>query len=284
MKKLIITSAVIVLSCFSNTAFAQTFSGKAFYTAKSKVNSDFGNRKMPEDRKTRIMKFMNDMSTNSFELTFNMNESLYSEEKALDQQPEMYQRHRVMMQAMFNQSSGEFYKNTDDATYVNKRDVYGKPFSIVDSLERLDWQMTDEVKTIGQYTCFKATTTVKQFVMPTTPFGKRHDNDDEKKRPTREDLQQDTEVTAWFTLDIPVNQGPDKYHGLPGLILEVKSDHLMILCTRVELDTEKALKVSEPKGGKKVSQIEFDEIMKKKSAEVKEQMKNRRKGGFRSPH
>lgn len=283
MKKRLITSAALVLSLISQVGIAQTISGKAFYTAKSKVNTDFGDRKIPEDRKARIMQFMNDMSTNSFELVFNMNESLYFEEQALDQQPEMFQRHRAMMQAMFNQSAGEFYKNTDESTYINKRDIYGKPFSIVDSLEQLDWKMTDEVKMIGNYTCFKATTVVKQVVMPATPFGKPKEGE-EGKRPTMEDLQQDTEVTAWFTLDIPVNQGPDKYFGLPGLILEVKSEHLTILCTRVELDKDKAQKVSEPKGGKEVSQEEFDEIMKKKAEEVKAQMRNRRKGGFRSPH
>lgn len=282
MKKIIITSLAIAFACLSETSWAQTISGKAYYTAKSKVNTDFGNGKMPEDRKARIMKFMNDMSTNNFELVFNMNESIYSEEKALDQQPEMYQRHKVMMQAMFNQSSGEFYKNTVETTYTNKRDIYGKPFSIVDSLDQFNWEMSDEVKTIGQYTCFKATATTKQFVMPTTPFGRR--NGEDKEGPKREDLEKEVEVTAWFTLDIPVNQGPDKYFGLPGLILEVKSDQLVILCTRVEIDKDKSQAVKPPKGGKKVSQDEFDDIMKEKTEEVKQQMKNRRKGGFRSNH
>ena len=29
------------------------------------------------------------------------------------------------------------------------------------------------------------------------------------------------EVTAWYTPEIPINQGPADYWGLPGLILEV---------------------------------------------------------------
>ena len=281
MKKILLASAIL-LSCFGYSALAQTISGKAFYTAKSIVNMDFGNRQIPEDRKARMKKFMNDMSTNNFELVFNMNESLYSEEQKLEQISERGQRHRAMMQAVFNQSTGEFYKNTDNATYVNKKDMYGKPFSVVDTLESLQWNITDEVKTIGQYTCFKATTLVKQYVMPEMPFGRPKEG--EKKEKTKmEDLMQETEVTAWFTLDIPVNQGPDKYFGLPGLILEVKSEHLIILCSRIELSTDKPEKVDAPKGGKKVNQKEFDEIMKKKSEEVKEQMRNRGKG-IRSPH
>lgn len=30
--------------------------------------------------------------------------------------------------------------------------------------------------------------------------------------------------TAWFTPDIPINEGPFKFYGLPGLILKIKSD------------------------------------------------------------
>lgn len=282
MKKILFTSA-IVLSSLGYSAWAQTISGKAYYTAKSIVNMDFGNRQIPEDRKARMKQFMNDMSTNNFELAFNMNESLYSEEQKLDQSSEMGQRHRAMMQAVFNQSSGEFYKNTEEATYVNKRDIYGKPFSIVDTLETLHWNITDEMKTIGQYTCFKATATVEQYVMPEMPFG-RPKQGEKQERPKMEDLKQATEVTAWFTLDIPVNQGPDKYFGLPGLILEVKSDHLIILCSRIELDKDKPQKVDAPKGGKEVNQSEFDEIMKKKSEEVKAQMRNRGRGRFGGRH
>lgn len=276
MKKLILTSALL-LSCLTNTAFGQSLSGKASYMAKSTVNLDFGNRQIPEDRKARMMKFMNDMSTNEFELVFNNNESLYSEVEELDQSSQMGSNHRVMMKAMFNQSSGEFYKNTEETTYINKRDIYGKPFSIVDSLEHLEWEVSDELKMIGQYTCFKATAKTKQFVMPEVPFGRSKEGE---KRPEMEEMMQETEVTAWFTLDIPVNQGPDKYYGLPGLILEVQSPHLTILCTRVELDKDKAKDVDPPKGGKEVSQEEFDKIMKEKSEEVREQMRNRRRGRF----
>ena len=200
----IITIVAFAIAGLTYSGNAQSISGKAFYTAKSKVNVDFGNKQIPEDRKARMMQFMNDMSTNTFELAFNQNASLYYEEEKLEQGPQMHQGRKAMMAALFNQSSGEFYKNTEEATYINKRDIYGKPFSIQDQLEQLNWTITDEVKTIGQYTCFKATTVVKQYVMPEVPFGRGGNGD--KKRPELKDLQQDTEVTAWFTLDIPVNQ------------------------------------------------------------------------------
>ena len=38
-------------------------------------------------------------------------------------------------------------------------------------------------------------------------------------------------VTAWYTPQIPVNQGPGEYWGLPGLILEVHDDQNLINIT-----------------------------------------------------
>lgn len=259
---------------FTNIAKAQSVSGKAYYTAKSKINTDFGGRDIPEDRKARMKAFMNNMSTNDYKLEFSSNSSLYSEVEELTQETGM-NGHRARFQSFFNQSSGDFYKNTTDTTYINKRDIYGKPFSIQDSLKTVEWEITSEMKTIGQYTCFKAIAEVEQYKMPEIPFGRGRGENQE--RPKMEDLIEKTQVSAWFTLDIPVNQGPDKFWGLPGLILEVKTDNIIILCSRIELDEKPLETLTAPKGGKKVDQKTFDEIMKEKSKEVQEQMRARRR-------
>ncbi|MDE7155459.1 MAG: GLPGLI family protein [Muribaculaceae bacterium] len=60
-----------------------------------------------------------------------------------------------------------------------------------EELQTPEWTITDSVKTIIGYECFKATTDFKgrQWI-------------------------------AWFTPEIPISDGPWKLHGLPGLILE----------------------------------------------------------------
>ncbi|MNY31463.1 hypothetical protein D3C86_1656270 [compost metagenome] len=53
------------------------------------------------------------------------------------------------------------------------------------------WELKNETKTIGKYTCYKATTNFR---------GRNY--------------------TAWYAPDIPLPYGPWKLQGLPGLILE----------------------------------------------------------------
>lgn len=64
-------------------------------------------------------------------------------------------------------------------------------WSYTEDWEKPEWEVTDESKEILGYECFKATTDYR---------GRKW--------------------TAWFTPDIPVQDGPWKLCGLPGLILE----------------------------------------------------------------
>ena len=43
-------------------------------------------------------------------------------------------------------------------------------------------------------------------------------------------------ITAWYSPEIPVSQGPENYWGLPGLILEVNDGKTTILCSKVVLN------------------------------------------------
>ena len=61
-----------------------------------------------------------------------------------------------------------------------------------DSDMPIDWNITDEAKEIGEYTVQKATTN----------FGGRS-------------------FEAWFTLEVPIVDGPYVFSGLPGLIIEL---------------------------------------------------------------
>ena len=51
------------------------------------------------------------------------------------------------------------YKNIKENRYSNKAEIFGKQFLIKDSLESRNWELTNETKNIGKYTCYKATFT-----------------------------------------------------------------------------------------------------------------------------
>ena len=58
--------------------------------------------------------------------------------------------------------------------------------------DKINWKLSNETKTLQNYTLQKAT----------ADFGGRH-------------------WTAWFTKDIPLSEGPYKFQGLPGLIVQL---------------------------------------------------------------
>ncbi len=97
-------------------------------------------------------------------------------------------------------------------------------------------------------------------------------SDDDSEEP--EEIEEEQTVTAWYTPQIPLGNGPSRYGGLPGLILEISDGQETILCNRIILNPKKGVSIKEPREGKKVNQDEFDAIMEKKMLEMNERYEN----------
>jgi GLPGLI family protein len=96
---------------------------------------------------------------------------------------------------------------------------------------------------------------------------------DDKKEDEKEEKEPEMEertITAWYTPQIPVNNGPAMYQGLPGLILEVHDGKLTIICSKIVLNPEDKVKIEEPTKGKVVNQKNYDGILEKKNKEMME--------------
>ena len=76
-------------------------------------------------------------------------------------------------------------------------------------------------------------------------------------------------IEAWYAIEIPVSNGPNKYWGLPGLILELHEGETTFLCSKIVLYPKEKIEIKAPKNGKKVTQKEFDEIKEKKLNSMK---------------
>ncbi len=274
MKKkfLLITGMVLFMA---SSLLAQGFQGKAHYQSKTTVNVDLSGRNMPEERKKMIMERMKKANEKTFILNFNQLESIYKEDVKLDQ-PGTRQG-REMRFSMMGGSGENYYKNVKEGTYTVKNDLFGKIFLVKDSLPKLKWQMGGESKKIGKYTAFKATATrtVKRPNMAAL-FNRSEENKGQ------EYIEKEIQITAWYSPEIPINQGPASYWGLPGLILEVSDDITSILCSEISMNPKEKVDIKAPSKGKVVNQDKYDEISKTKMLEMRENFKNmrgRRGGG-----
>lgn len=114
--------------------------------------------------------------------------------------------------------------------------VYVSPLSrdrfFISDFKELDWKISPETSQIGEYNCQKAE----------VEYGGRY-------------------WTAWFTKDVPVSEGPYCFHGLPGLIIEIKDEkadfHFKL--AQVRKNTNNSL--YEVEGGKEISWTQYNNLL-----------------------
>ncbi|WMI69524.1 GLPGLI family protein [Mangrovimonas sp. YM274] len=260
-----------VLLVFSTLANAQDFTGIATYKTKRKIDIQMDSTQMNSEMHQKMMDMLKKQFEKTFILTFNKEESIYKEEEKLGA-PQMGGMQMVVVNTG---GSDVLYKNTKEERFTNQNDVFGKIFLIKDQLEKEDWQFEADTKNIGEYTCYKATITREQAKL----VGGISVNGDKDLSQEKEPEMETVTVTAWYTPQIPVNNGPAKYFGLPGLILEVNDGSETIICSKLVLNPADKVEISEPKKGKEVNQEEFDKIMEKKLKEMEERYSSERGDG-----
>ncbi len=267
---------VCLVALISTTASAQTnFQGKAVYMSKTTMDMNFGGRQMSEEQKKRIAQRMKGFLEKTFVLNFNKTESSYKEEAQLST-PTAGGRGRFgAMMSSF--SGGTKYKNTKENIVLEETEFFGKKFLIADEGKKPEWKLGSETKKIGNYTCFKATLVKEVDAFSFANFGRRgrRNNDDKKDEKPIEEKPKTIVVTAWYTPQIPVSQGPGEFWGLPGLILEINSGRTTVLCTEITLNPKEKVELKKPKKGKKVTREEYNKIVTKKMTEMREQFRGR---------
>jgi len=271
---------VIVIFCLSIlvpfSTNAQEFQGKAEYVYKAKMSLGRWGAKMNEAQKKQIAARLKNRLEKKYILTFNKTASVYNEYEKLD----------AMSGATDswgkNFTPGEQYKNIKTNTFVQEQEFYGKRFVIQDSLLKIDWIMGKETKQIGNYTCFKATAMTPSSKMAFWEFSwsklrqEQPINDGDTKQNDEDKSEPFTEVTAWYTPQIPVSQGPSEFWGLPGLILEVSSGSTTMLCSKLVMNPEEKTKVEPPKRGTEVTKQEYKDIIFKKMKDFRDNRVGRR--------
>lgn len=259
MKKILIFTFLFA-SIASN---AQEFHGKAEYFCKQMFKNgveEFG-VKSDDNLRKEYEEALKKASEKIYILTFNKKEALYEKQQVLEKPNN--QCNSVSVSFQFS-GEGKKYINIQDQIKIEEDDIFGKEFLIVEKLNSLEWKLIDETKKIGEYTCYKA-----ELIIPVSEKEKREYEEYIKKQEVKPsfftmDEPKEKKITAWYTPEIPVSVGPLNYWGLPGLILELSDEKMIILCSKVILSNKENTKIKVPNNGTEVSQEEFDAIHKAK--------------------
>jgi GLPGLI family protein len=296
MLRKVVLSFVFSALAFANVQ-AQDFQGIAVYESKTST-SDFktrfeGNKDMTPDMQKMIEERMKKMFEKTFILNFSKTTSIYKEEEKLDAPGQGGQGGGMRMMSSMMGGGGTNFKNVKDKTYSVDKEFMGKEFLVKDSLPNYAWKLEGETKLIGGYTCFKATcvrpvsqTDFRNF-RPKKEEKKKEEATDEAKKPEGEakktnfmedfELPKEVTVTAWYTPEIPISQGPENYWGLPGLILEVSDGKTVVLCSKIVMNSKEKVEIKASTNGKVISQKEYDETVTKKMEEFRQM--NQGRGG-----
>lgn len=149
----------------------------------------------------------------------------------------------------------EIFTDSDNDIRFTFTDLFGKEFLVEDELTRTPWKLhSGEQRDILGYTCVKATY-----------------------------IQDSTEVTAWFTTQLPFSFGPSTYSGLPGTILALTyGENRVMLATSVEKDPAKMPAIEKPKKGDAITREKFTKLAEEKRKEMQQMYGNRQGGQFRT--
>lgn len=229
---------LLLFALITASAVAQNTEGVVTYERKSYWTKIYGRMTyLSQEQKDRIAQtWKNDEEgKEKMKLTFSPDASLYTylnEMGSTDDGRYTWRNQELQL-----------YRNFGKDQKTDVMEMLGKTYIVEDSLHTPVWKIGNQIKDVAGYICMKAET---------------------------EDPIKKQKITAWFAQDIPVPAGPERYHGLPGLILElnVNDGDVIIEATNVALKTPTADELKAPKlKGKKINDAAYNTLVQKYIAE-----------------
>jgi len=228
MKKLQLICIFLISTLCAKAQFTQY--GKIEYERKINVKRQLND--LDDEQKEWIEKFkaqIPDFNTSYFDLYFNTSKSLYKPGKEVEGGTKLW----------FAQSpASDNVVMTDFSTEKVKanKTVFEQKFLVEDSMRKIEWKISDEIRTIADYKCRKA-------------VGKIFDS---------------VYVVAFYTEDIMVSGGPEMFSGLPGMILQlaIPRMHTTWVAQKIEMVKPKDTDFAVSDKGKKTTQKELYQTLK----------------------
>ena len=242
---------LIFFCCCLNNLIAQNISGKIEYTKGivSLEENDPNNSKSSYTYQ-RLKELESGFSELTYVLEFNNNEALFYHEEIIsfDEGPWL----RLVLSV--GKGKGVYYSNISTGTKTHQLEAFGgSQFLITSNVSDIKWKLHNETKKIGDYVCYKASTT---YVVKNNTGTFNHP------------------VTVWYAPEIPVGFGPVGYGGLPGVIVELTVQYVKYTVSKVTLNPKKKIEIKKPTKGKLVTEEEFNDIGKEAMGNFKRKISN----------
>lgn len=138
---------------------------------------------------------------------------------------------RVVIRVGGPGEDGVTYRNFNSRKLLQENTLEDKKYIVSDTIKTPAWKLADETKTILNHVCKKATMT----------------------------NERGTSIVAWYAEDMPVPAGPDKFGGLPGMVLLVDGDNGFMTFTAIQIqDKADTKELKAPTGGKLITRADFE--------------------------
>ena len=124
-------------------------------------------------------------------------------------------------------------RNFEKNTQTDIIEMIGKTYIVEDSIQIPNWKILNDIKDVAGHICMKASV---------------------------EDTIKRQKIIAWFAQDMPLNAGPERYCGLPGVILELDVNDGAVVITADKIETKKLtqeLDLPKKMKGKKLKEAEY---------------------------
>lgn len=231
---------------------AQQKQGKVIYQRTAQVQ-------MSINANDQIAQILPKTRTDKFELTFGNNQSVWKHVDEDDAGDEINTNGMQIKMMVAGQNDIVFHDFTAGKK-VEQKDMMDKKFVVTDSIRKLNWKLTGETQTILGHVCQRA---VAQRT------GKRIQTTMDNGKLERKEINDTTNIIAWFTGDIPVPAGPEVQGQLPGLILGLEMNNGRVVYKALEISPKvDVASIREPTKGKKVTPEEFTKERDQMMAEM----------------
>lgn len=244
MKKLLFITGIIALTF----QFSQAQSAKITYKNELSAPKELEELKEKDPKKYERYSFMiKKMNERTKQLRYTL--KFNDQRSEFKTNPKMAKGDDAVSNMSMPQS--EYFYDLSNNKRYQKNNISGKEFLI--NKESIAWEILPETKVINGYKARKAVASQTFFSVD---------------RESGELKEKEQPVTAWFTTELPFAYGPENYGGLPGLILELKTQGKNYSVEKLGIDEDKDLEIKFPDLSNALSEKEAASMMHKAAAKM----------------